>query len=109
MHQNGWTKDGSKPMIPQDDDLLLDAPGAAEAKQPPKLDPREFREHLGCFATGITVVTALGARGSSCSDVLKWNPGLLAQCGQVEVDPFAGHQPLRERHVVVRDAPCAWR
>jgi flavin reductase (DIM6/NTAB) family NADH-FMN oxidoreductase RutF len=63
MRQDGSTKDGSKPMIPQDDDLLLDEPHAAEAKRAPKLDPREFRGHLGCFATGVTVITALGHRG----------------------------------------------
>ena len=49
-------------MIPQDNDLLLDEPHPAEAKRPPKLDPREFRGHLGCFATGVTIITALGPR-----------------------------------------------
>ncbi len=27
------------------------------------MDPAEFRDALGCFATGITIVTALGPRG----------------------------------------------
>lgn len=27
------------------------------------LDPNEFRKALGCFATGITIITALGHRG----------------------------------------------
>ena len=46
-------------MIPQDEDLETHA----EPKPAPKLDPRAFREHLGCFATGVTIITALGARG----------------------------------------------
>jgi 4-hydroxyphenylacetate 3-hydroxylase, reductase component len=46
-------------MIPQEPDL--DAPPGA--KPPSKLDPREFRSHLGCFATGVTIITALGGRG----------------------------------------------
>ncbi|MEK0083256.1 flavin reductase family protein [Benzoatithermus flavus] len=29
----------------------------------PRLDPRALRACLGCFATGVTIVTALGARG----------------------------------------------
>jgi hypothetical protein len=37
-----------------------------------------------------------GEGGSSRSDLLKRNPGLLAQHGKVEVDPLAGHQPLLE-------------
>ena len=46
-------------MFPQDDD-----PDAHPApKPPPKLDPRELRTHLGCFPTGITIITALGGRG----------------------------------------------
>ena len=27
------------------------------------MDPAEFRDALGCFATGITIVTAVGPRG----------------------------------------------
>jgi flavin reductase (DIM6/NTAB) family NADH-FMN oxidoreductase RutF len=46
-------------MIPQEPDLEA----AALDKPPPKLDPREFRSHLGCFATGVTIITALGGRG----------------------------------------------
>lgn len=45
-------------MIPQDDPAELHA-----EKEPPKLDPREFRNALGCFATGVTIITAVGARG----------------------------------------------
>jgi transposase len=41
-----------------------------------------------------------GEGGSSRSDLLERNPGLLAQRGQVEVDPLAGHQPLLEWHDV---------
>jgi flavin reductase (DIM6/NTAB) family NADH-FMN oxidoreductase RutF len=39
-----------------------DEPAREEAPAP-RLDPRAFRDCLGCFATGVTVVTALGARG----------------------------------------------
>ncbi len=45
-------------MIPQDD--LEER--AAERPPTPAQDPRELREHLGCFATGVTIVTARGAR-----------------------------------------------
>jgi flavin reductase (DIM6/NTAB) family NADH-FMN oxidoreductase RutF len=31
----------------------------------PPVDPGEFRDALGCFATGVTVVTAIGPRGES--------------------------------------------
>ncbi len=31
--------------------------------QPVKLGDREFRHALGCFATGVTVITAVGPRG----------------------------------------------
>lgn len=46
-------------MIPQDEDLEPQP----TPKPAPKLDPRAFRDHLGCFATGVTIITALGARG----------------------------------------------
>jgi flavin reductase (DIM6/NTAB) family NADH-FMN oxidoreductase RutF len=29
----------------------------------PAVDPGEYRDALGCFATGVTVITALGPRG----------------------------------------------
>ncbi len=29
----------------------------------PSVDPEDFREALGCFATGVTVITAVGPRG----------------------------------------------
>ncbi len=29
----------------------------------PSVDPGDFREALGCFATGVTVITAVGPRG----------------------------------------------
>lgn len=47
-------------MIPQDDHHLEPL---SEPAPPPKLDPRELRNHLGCFPTGVTIITALGARG----------------------------------------------
>ncbi|MEZ5605327.1 MAG: flavin reductase family protein [Burkholderiaceae bacterium] len=31
---------------------------------PPNIDPRELRQALGCFPTGVTVITTLGADGS---------------------------------------------
>ena len=46
-------------LIPEDDDPETQA----ELKPLPRLDPRAFRDHLGCFPTGVTVITALGARG----------------------------------------------
>ena len=46
-------------MIPQEPE-----PEAAAPKTPqPKVDPGEFRNHLGCFPTGVTIITALGPRG----------------------------------------------
>jgi hypothetical protein len=53
-----------------------------------------------------------GEGGSSRSDLLKRNPGLLAQRGKVEVDPLAGHQPLFEWHDVGEghgECSPAWR
>ncbi len=29
----------------------------------PPVDPGDFRNALGCFATGVTVITAVGPRG----------------------------------------------
>ena len=46
-------------MIAQEPDPEATAPTPSS----PKLDPRELRSHLGCFATGVTIITALGARG----------------------------------------------
>jgi flavin reductase (DIM6/NTAB) family NADH-FMN oxidoreductase RutF len=39
------------------------APTAGEALAPAPFDPREFRNALGTFATGVTVVTAAGEDG----------------------------------------------
>lgn len=50
-------------MIPQDDDPPDEA--APARRPPPRLDPRELRDHLGCFPTGVTVITARGARGQA--------------------------------------------
>lgn len=46
-------------MIPQEYPID-DEPAPPE---PPRLDPRAFRSALGCFATGVTIITATGARG----------------------------------------------
>ena len=46
-------------MIPQEPDIE-----PAEPATPPRqVDPRAFRDHLGCFPTGVTIITALGPRG----------------------------------------------
>ncbi len=36
---------------------------SATAIGTPSVEPGEFREALGCFATGVTVITAVGPRG----------------------------------------------
>ncbi len=46
-------------MIPQEPDPDASAP----AKPQRKVDSREFRDHLGCFPTGVTIITAQGPRG----------------------------------------------
>lgn len=35
----------------------------AEVSAPSKIDPRELRQAFGCFATGVTIVTAVDAEG----------------------------------------------
>ncbi len=61
----------------------------------PDIDPREFRNALGCFATGITIVTALtddgqpvGLTANSFSSV-SLNPPLVLFCLDRRATNFA--------------------
>ena len=65
-----------------------------------RLDLPDFVAALGAWYGEALSRSGGGEGGSSRSDLLERNPGLLAQRGKVEVDPLAGHQPLPEWHDV---------
>jgi len=65
------------------------APGLISAPRPaasvPAMDPREFRDTMGAFATGVTVVTAQGSDGpagltTNAFSSLSLDPALLLVC-----------------------------
>lgn len=82
--------------------MYLTAPSApAPIEQAALLDPRELRQVLGTFVTGVTVVTTVDAQGR------RW--GLTANSfTSVSLDPplILWNQALRApSHPVFRDAP----
>lgn len=50
------------------------------AVQEPDFDPRGFRDALGCFATGITIVTARSESGEACGVT-------IGSFGSLSLDP----------------------